>query len=594
MSLLRRLSREARPGAILLRVLLVTLLALVGGIVAEAVRAHRLQTRVLDEALGEFAGFATWRFVSALEEKLYIANMARLAVAGAPLAGDPRRALPPADELRRARDRLVECRCAWVAPTTLHFRVERGGGAAQVASGETASTALRRWLADTVLADGAVDSLHPLAFRTIHAAPPGGRPVAIVYHAAPGADGHAEVAVGFVAPLDTYLAELGGAIYADVELLPGSLTRRARPTELLSVAVSAPDGTPLYRSAATFAGPYRATSVISPSFGALRVALTLNPERAPSLVASGATRTRIRFLLAALGVTGLLVAVALAQVRREGQLARLRADFTSSVSHELRTPLAQILLFGETLRSERARSEGERQLAANVIVREARRLIHMVENVLHFARSERRLASVRPQPLDLGGFVEDTVQTFAPLAASSGVRWRVALQDGLVAFVDRDALRQILLNLLDNAVKYGPVGQTIGVRVVREGARVRLSVEDEGPGVPEHERERVWSAFYRAERDLVTEVTGSGIGLSVVNELVLMQQGRRWIEGAPGGGARVVVEFPAPTADELARHDEALDEVPDDEGPDDEPGDPRHEGGRGAGERGAAGASPRG
>ena len=377
MSLLRRLSREARPGAILLRVLLVTLLALVGGIVAEAVRAHRLQTRVLDEALGEFAGFAAWRFVSALEEKLYIGNMARLAIAQAPLAGRGA-ALPSADELRRSRDRLVECRCAWVAPTTLHFRVERGGGPARVAAGEAASSALRRWLADTVLADGAVDSLHPLAFRTIHATPPGGSPVAIVYHAAPGADGDAEVAVGFVAPLDTYLAELGSAIYANVELLPGSLTRRAHPAELLSVAVTAPDGTPLWRSAASFAGPYRATSVISPSFGALRVALTLNPERAPSLVASGATRTRIRFLLAALGVTGLLVAVALAQVRREGQLARLRADFTSSVSHELRTPLAQILLFGETLRSERARSEGERQLAANVIVREARRLIHMV------------------------------------------------------------------------------------------------------------------------------------------------------------------------------------------------------------------------
>ena len=479
MSLLRRLSREARPGAILLRVLLVTLLALVGGIVAEAVRAHRLQTRVLDEALGEFAGFAAWRFVSALEEKLYIGNMARLAIAGAPLAGRGA-ALPSADELRGARDRLVECRCAWVAPTTLHFRVERGGGPAQVAAGEAASTALRRWLADTVLADGMVDSLHPLAFRTIHATPPGGSPVAIVYHAAPGADGDAEVAVGFVAPLDTYLAELGSAIYATVELLPGSLTRRARPAQLLSVAVATPDGTPLWRSAASFAGPYRATSVISPSFGALRVALTLNPERAPSLVASGATRTRIRFLLAALGVTGLLVAVALAQVRREGQLARLRADFTSSVSHELRTPLAQILLFGETLRSERARSEGERQLAANVIVREARRLIHMVENVLHFARSERRLASVRPQPLDLGGFVEDTVQTFAPLAASSGVRWRVALQDGLVAFVDRDALRQILLNLLDNAVKYGPAGQTVTVGLVARDGRARLWVDDRG------------------------------------------------------------------------------------------------------------------
>jgi signal transduction histidine kinase len=110
--------------------------------------------------------------------------------------------------------------------------------------------------------------------------------------------------------------------------------------------------------------------------------------------------------------------------------------------------------------------------------------------------------------------------------------------------VDRNALRQILLNLLDNAAKYGPAGQTITVGSQIVGDRARIWVEDEGPGIPRDDRVRVWEPYIRLNRDAESSTGGSGIGLSVVRELVLLHGGRTRVESSPGGGARVVVELP--------------------------------------------------
>jgi signal transduction histidine kinase len=149
--------------------------------------------------------------------------------------------------------------------------------------------------------------------------------------------------------------------------------------------------------------------------------------------------------------------------------------------------------------------------------------------------------------MPLAAEVREMVENFLPLAEARRVHVQLVADEGVRAMVDHSALRQILLNLLDNAAKYGPVGQTIRVAVEHgPPGYARLSVEDEGPGVPEEERERVWDSFYRAERDLGSAITGSGIGLSVVSDLVFLQHGRRVVERARGGGARFVISFPAP------------------------------------------------
>jgi signal transduction histidine kinase len=181
-----------------------------------------------------------------------------------------------------------------------------------------------------------------------------------------------------------------------------------------------------------------------------------------------------------------------------------------------------------------------------VIDRESRRLAHLVENLLQFSRSGRAgPAGPPPPPHELGALVREVVESFSPVAEAAGVRFRAEIAPSVCARVDPDAFRQVLLNLLDNAVKYGPKGQEISVALdVREG-RVRLAVEDEGPGIPAAERERVFCRFERLARDKARTVTGTGLGLAVVRELLSAVGGRAFVEEGRGGGACLVVELRA-------------------------------------------------
>jgi signal transduction histidine kinase len=143
--------------------------------------------------------------------------------------------------------------------------------------------------------------------------------------------------------------------------------------------------------------------------------------------------------------------------------------------------------------------------------------------------------------------VAAVVEDWLPLAAAADVRVVTSYAPDVHALADRGALRQMVLNLLDNAVKYGPPGQTVTVRTSAHGERARVSIDDQGEGIPARERERVFESFYRLDRHANSAVAGSGIGLYVVRELARLHGGDAWVEQVPGGGARVVIELPAPS-----------------------------------------------
>jgi signal transduction histidine kinase len=168
--------------------------------------------------------------------------------------------------------------------------------------------------------------------------------------------------------------------------------------------------------------------------------------------------------------------------------------------------------------------------------------MHLVENILHFSRAERRMTRLGPERLDFSEAVNGIVADWRPLALAADVTVRVDLTPGIDAMADRGALRQIVLNLLDNAVKYGPTSQTVVVTTAQVRGRARITVEDEGEGIPARERERVFDSFYRLERHANSSIAGSGIGLFVVRELARLHGGDAWIESG-AVGARVVVEL---------------------------------------------------
>ncbi|HEX2168472.1 MAG TPA: HAMP domain-containing sensor histidine kinase, partial [Longimicrobiales bacterium] len=193
---------------------------------------------------------------------------------------------------------------------------------------------------------------------------------------------------------------------------------------------------------------------------------------------------RLTIILLMLVISALLV-LAVLQVRREAELSRLRADFVSGVSHELRTPLAQIRMFAETLLLGRVRSDVERRRSLEIIDQEARRLSYLVENVLLFSKTEGgRHARVMPEPTHFAEEVRQAVESFTLLTRNRQVEVRTELQENITVAVDRMALRQILVNLVDNALKYGPEGQRITVGAALFDDVARLWVDDEGEGIP--------------------------------------------------------------------------------------------------------------
>src|SRR3989441_11628399 len=543
---MRAASRPPRPRALFVAALLLLTLALAGAIALQAYRNFLGHKATAERVLRDYSRLAAARFAQRTEMAVYWSVFS-----------------PAIDALSRAKANLPDTPlpppASLPAPIELHsadfrklarytFRYDLLSGRLETA-GATPSLGVRKWLRDTLLVHSRTvyDPKERLGaiVRTME-----GVPRAIVYTAVLDKAGHPRTLVGLE-------EDPGGfePLYTAEEdkfpLLPRPLTGGVVYDSLGSTIVTEADGAELYRSPVQYPPTFAARdSFEHPMMGGMRVQVALRPDMAPKLVIGGMPRSNLPMLLSLLALTAGLVVAALLQLRREYELSRLRADFVSGVSHELRTPLGQIRMFSETLLLGRVRSDEERERSLGIIDQEARRLTHLVENLLHFSRSERRLARLSPALAPLAPLVSEAAEGFAPLAAARGVTLCNELTDGVVAPVDADALRQMLLNLLDNAVKYGPSGQTVTLGLSVADGRARVSVDDEGPGIPAAERERIWDRFWRLERDRGSAVAGTGIGLSVVRELGALHGGRAWAEGAPasepGGpaGRRVGIRLP--------------------------------------------------
>jgi signal transduction histidine kinase len=345
------------------------------------------------------------------------------------------------------------------------------------------------------------------------------------------------------------LGEWLGRAFARGPLLPAALGRGTVTNASVSLAVHDHAGRQRFRSQPQEWPELQVEKPFGDTYGGVLegsvVRASLDPRDAGRLVIGGLPRTRLPALLALVGLSGGLLLTAVVQLRRERDLQRLRAEFVASVSHELRTPLTQVRMFAETLLLDRVRSPEERQRALEIVDKEARRLAHLVENLLVFSRAERGVVPLAAERRDLAPLVQETADTFRPLLSGTGVSLEARCTEGVRAAVDADAFRQVLLNLLDNAVKYGPRGQTVRLLAEPHAGGARVAVEDQGPGVPARERERVFERFHRLDRDRLGPAAGTGIGLAVVRDLVERHGGSCRVEDAAGGGARFVVELPA-------------------------------------------------
>ena len=234
----------------------------------------------------------------------------------------------------------------------------------------------------------------------------------------------------------------------------------------------------------------------------------------------------------------------------ERAVETLKSDFVSTISHELRTPLAAIYGAALTLRREDVViAEPQRTGLLEVIASESDRLARIVNDVLWVSKLESdglRTAIEPRDPVELVRSVVEAARQYIPPGIE--LELKTPKQGVPLVAADGDKVRQVLTNLVENAVKYSPDGGRVTVTLSTVGRSARFSVRDEGLGVPPAEHRRIFEKFYRLDPDLTRGVGGTGLGLYISRELIERMGGRIWVESSGSGGSTFVTELPlAPT-----------------------------------------------
>jgi len=245
-------------------------------------------------------------------------------------------------------------------------------------------------------------------------------------------------------------------------------------------------------------------------------------------------------------LAGVGVLLVLRSVRAEIGLARLRSEFVSSVSHELKTPLTSIMMFAEMLKEGRLRSGEKVREYSQIIAAESQRLFRMITNVLDFARMEEGRKEFMKQRIDMRDVVNRSLAALSYHISSSGFRVETKMPDSPAhVLADPDAMEQVTVNLISNAIKYSDKEKWVGVRLEKRDSFVILEVEDRGIGIPEGEKERIFERFYRTGISRASKRPGTGIGLNLVKTIVEAHEGRIEVESRLGAGSVFRVILPA-------------------------------------------------
>jgi len=232
-------------------------------------------------------------------------------------------------------------------------------------------------------------------------------------------------------------------------------------------------------------------------------------------------------------------------MNHELHLSRMKSNFMSTVSHEFKSPLTSIRQMAEMLVRGRVPSQEKQQKYYNTILQQSERLSHLMDNILDFSKMEEGLKTFRFEKADLVPVVADMVDLFRKNTEEQGFDISLSVPETLpdVEF-DREALEQVMHNLLDNACKYSGDSSSVEVQLLAKGNKVVISVRDHGIGIRKEDHEKIFSRFYRAGEELTHTVKGSGIGLTIVKQIVDAHQGDITVESSPGKGSLFSIILP--------------------------------------------------
>lgn len=239
------------------------------------------------------------------------------------------------------------------------------------------------------------------------------------------------------------------------------------------------------------------------------------------------------------------VVALLRDITERRRLEQMRTEFVANVSHELRTPLTSIRGFLETLLDGAVEDPLTARRFLEIMAVETNRLTRLIDDLLHLSRLEDRRTVLRRERVDMATVVGRVVDIFQTGAREKGLELGVEVEAHLPPVSgDPDMLAQVLVNLVDNAVKYTPEGGRITIRAGVVGGRLRVSVADTGVGIPEESLSRVFERFYRVDKARAREQGGTGLGLAIVKHIVEAHGGRVWAESEVGRGSTFTFELP--------------------------------------------------
>jgi two-component system phosphate regulon sensor histidine kinase PhoR len=232
-------------------------------------------------------------------------------------------------------------------------------------------------------------------------------------------------------------------------------------------------------------------------------------------------------------------------IRKEVQLANIKSDFVSNVSHEIRTPLSLISMFAETLEMDRAASEAKKKEYYAIIRHESDRLASIVNKILSFSKMEAGKNSYDMKPENLREVVEDILSTYDYHLRSQGFNYKYSPGSGLPPVdMDKNAVSEAVINLLDNAIKYSNGSKEIEVRLGHDSNGIYVEVQDHGLGISSEDQKYVFDKFYRVPTGSVHNTKGTGLGLTLVSGIMRAHGGSVKLDSQPGIGSTFRLVFP--------------------------------------------------
>ena len=266
------------------------------------------------------------------------------------------------------------------------------------------------------------------------------------------------------------------------------------------------------------------------------------------LATSSEKRIAAYFWIAFLVIVGIVLLVLLITyvLFRQVKLNHLKNDFVATVSHELKTPLASIRLFVDTLLEGRSRSEKQTREYLELISKENIRLTHLIDNFLSFSRMERNKYGFQLEEINAPEIVYQAVENCRERYEADGCFLSVEVSEDLPPVkADRDAMITVILNILDNAVKYSGAEKQVTIRLFVDGSHIAFQIEDNGIGLSPGDTRKIFDRFYRVDRQLSRQTEGCGLGLSIVNFIVKAHSGLIDVKSELGKGSIFTVRLPS-------------------------------------------------